>query len=128
MTPKHKLVKKIRDVKEVKVPREQGVYALFLRGDVVYVGMSVSVFGRLNSHIKDKNFDDVFFFPVKGDAGRLKRVEEAFIKALDPLLNRASLGPPTHEDLEIVSMFVKGGAPVMWATVDREHLMRRRSR
>ncbi len=63
------------------------VYFLCKEGEVVYVGQTVSMAGRMESHIRDnKQFDSVFFIPVPRSI--LSNVEKAFIKLLKPILNR----------------------------------------
>jgi hypothetical protein len=64
-----------------------GVYFLVKAGEVVYVGQSINVYGRIGSHV-DKDFDEVFWFPVP--AGELNSVEAAFIRLLKPPLNGRS--------------------------------------
>ncbi len=68
------------------------VYFLLLAGDVVYVGKTVNLVGRIEQHLEDgKSFDRVDFLPV-GD--RLEECEAAFIKLLRPPLNRRGLVEP----------------------------------
>jgi len=67
-----------------------GVYFLFKKGELVYIGQSVSVYGRV-AHYKNsegnehKDFDRVFVLPVKRES--LNQVEAALILTLRPRLN-----------------------------------------
>jgi hypothetical protein len=64
--------------------RRSGVYFLKLRGEIVYVGQSVNMFVRVNSHL-DKEFDEVLFFAC--EPHELNRWEGFFIRFLRPRLN-----------------------------------------
>lgn len=67
-----------------------GVYFLINNEEVVYVGMSLNMFNRVQEHIKnsEKLFNKVTFF----DTHRVARsaVESYYISPLNPRLNRAS--------------------------------------
>lgn len=64
-----------------------GVYFLVSRGDVVYVGQSISPTRRIGDHISEgiKSFDDVFVLDTPRPA--LDQVEAAFIALLKPKYN-----------------------------------------
>lgn len=63
-----------------------GVYLLFNRGDVVYVGQSIYVSLRINQHRQKRVvFTHFGFVPVPGDL--LKPMETAYLHALCPPLN-----------------------------------------
>lgn len=63
------------------------VYFLCLDDEVVYVGQSVQLVSRVQSHRGDgKKFDRVVYLPTP--EARLDDVEKAFIVALRPRLNR----------------------------------------
>ena len=49
------------------IPEDQGIYHLFHKGRLVYVGMSKNLRGRLLYHLKDdeKVFDAVLWFNMK---------------------------------------------------------------
>jgi hypothetical protein len=63
------------------------VYFLLLKNQVVYVGQTMNLLSRLQSHRKDKEFDDVWFVIV--DQRSLSETEKAYIKKFNPPLNRA---------------------------------------
>jgi hypothetical protein len=67
-----------------------GVYFLCHLGEVVYVGQSVNVFGRVGAHIGDKTFDSAFFARVP--RSDLDYVEGALIRSLEPKYNRGKDG------------------------------------
>jgi hypothetical protein len=64
--------------------RRSGVYFLKLRGEIVYVGQSVNMFVRVNSHL-GKEFDEVLFFAC--EPHEMNRWEGFFIRFLRPRLN-----------------------------------------
>lgn len=89
-----------------------GVYFLCLGKDVVYVGQSLNVLGRLSSHIKEKNFDRVYLLPVPKQ--ELDSVEGALIRLLKPPLNQRSknghiLGPTQRDDTTDENVSIKYG-------------------
>ncbi len=99
------------------IPREvmPGVYFLVRKGEVVYVGQSTGPMARVSSHKRDKKFDVAYMVPVPAYA--LNDVEEALIRLLSPVLNRAmktddSGGPNAlanfKGDLKLVEQFCKG--------------------
>jgi hypothetical protein len=62
-----------------------GVYFLIAGTEVVYVGQSVGVFARIQSHTQYKNFDRFAFVPCAIDA--LDKLESLYIHLLEPRLN-----------------------------------------
>lgn len=68
--------------------RVTGIYFLLNGRDVVYVGQSVDVGGRVLAHRRDpsKVFDRACYVPAKAD--ELDSLEQAFIAMLRPALNR----------------------------------------
>jgi hypothetical protein len=76
------------------------VYFLCAGDEVIYVGQSITLAGRISTHMCEavKNFDRVFFLPV--DPVDLDDVERALIKALRPVENKqqiAKTGVQEHE-------------------------------
>lgn len=65
-----------------------GIYFMCLKNEVVYVGQSTSVPGRLKQHGDSKEYDRVYFVRVASE--QLNEVENRFIKALNPKYNRQS--------------------------------------
>jgi len=74
-----------------------GIYFLCDGPDVVYVGQSVMVVGRIATHIAEgkKKFDlhRVFYIPCPPE--NLLAVESMFIQQLKPKYNGGMFGPPT---------------------------------
>ncbi len=68
--------------------RSCGVYFLILNGRVVYVGQSVHVFSRINSHTS-KNFDSYAFVPCS--EAMLNKLESLYIHVLKPPLNGTAI-------------------------------------
>lgn len=66
------------------VIKRSGVYFLKWKGEIVYVGQSVNMFVRVNSHW-DKEFDEVTFFAC--EPHELNKWEGFFIRFLRPRLN-----------------------------------------
>lgn len=62
-----------------------GVYFLRSKGEIVYVGQSVSVYGRVHQHKSSKEFDEVTLLPCKPED--LNNLEGFFIRLLRPKLN-----------------------------------------
>ena len=67
-----------------------GVYFLCHEGNVVYVGQSGNVFGRIGAHLGDKTFDSVFFARVP--QSDLDFVEGELIRTLSPKYNHNKAG------------------------------------
>lgn len=66
------------------------IYFLVENGEVVYVGQSTNLSGRLGQHVGIKPFDQVFYFLVPED--HLFEVENSLIKFLRPRLNISGKG------------------------------------
>jgi len=67
-----------------------GVYFLRSRGEIIYVGQSVNILGRIGQHKQTKEFDSVSF--VKCEKHNLNDVEGFFIRLLLPKMNIGSNG------------------------------------
>lgn len=69
------------------------VYFLIRQHEVIYIGQSKNLLGRLAQHRDDgKRWDRVLYLPVPAD--RLLDVESLWIKTLQPALNRAGRQGP----------------------------------
>lgn len=62
-----------------------GVYFLRKGNEIVYIGQSINVYGRVATHRSSKDFDTVEFLPCARD--RLDEMEGFFIRLLRPRLN-----------------------------------------
>lgn len=74
------------------------IYFLMLRGRVVYVGQSVGVYGRTEEHRRTKKFDTIHFVLVPREM--LDAAEGAFIRSINPPLNRGAPREPRWGDVE----------------------------
>jgi hypothetical protein len=74
------------DIHQLEIHR--GVYFLCRHDMVQYVGKTINVLSRLSQHMKEKDFDTVFFLPVWADEKMLEDIEFRFIDFFDPPLNR----------------------------------------
>lgn len=81
-----------------------GIYFLCLENELVYVGQSVNVIGRITSHVASKNFDRVFFLAWPPDD--LTRIEAALIRALKPKLNGVVPSSKTEHDQQIMASII----------------------
>ena len=64
--------------------RATGVYFLISNYNIVYVGQSVNIYGRLQDHT-DKQFDSFSFIPCEKNI--LDKLESLYIHVLQPKLN-----------------------------------------
>ena len=77
------------------IPDELGIYHLFYKDQLVYIGMSKSIRGRLRQHLKDKDmpFTNVLWFcsSMMRDGGidiaETLDIEYKMIKKFKPVLN-----------------------------------------
>jgi hypothetical protein len=71
--------------------KEPGVYFLVNDGQIVYVGQSIDVGGRVRTHVADpaKQFTHAAWIPC--EPARLDAVERFWINALRPAYNRAGM-------------------------------------
>ena len=77
------------------IPNELGIYHLFYEDQLVYIGMSKSIRGRLRQHLKDKDmpFNNVLWFcsslliNKEATIEDTLRIEYKMIKKFKPVLN-----------------------------------------
>ncbi len=76
------------------IPKKLGIYHLFYNDQLVYIGMSKNLRGRLTCHLKDKDmpFNNVLWFTAnnyKEDAtiSDILKIEYNMIKLFKPVLN-----------------------------------------
>lgn len=70
---------------------KQGVYFLFLRGELQYIGKSCNVYYRVGQHLGEFDFDDVWFTSINGDERTLRNVESALIDLYQPPKNKRGI-------------------------------------
>ena len=70
--------------------KESGIYFLFRKGVVVYIGASrANVYSRIIDHIKDKDFDSYFIMTCIDDNGIInKKLLEKALKAESYLIRK----------------------------------------
>ena len=81
------------------------VYFLCKNDRVVYVGQSISVAGRISTHTKDKDFDEVYLIHVPKES--LNEVESAFIRHLSPVLNGRPPINDSSKDKQLIKKFIE---------------------
>ena len=88
-------------------PRICGVYFLLYRGQVVYVGQSKDVVGRINRHVDEhlKDFDRVLYIPCPSEL--LDYYEKRLIVALRPKYNIGPRGAKTGAAALVVRVLAK---------------------
>lgn len=86
-----------------------GIYFLIKNEELVYIGKSVNIFGRVGSHLSDKDFDCFSFHEIKRPIiARL--LEKKLIFELKPKYNREVVAPTTW-DLKTLEKFYNGNIP-----------------
>ncbi len=79
----------IRDI--LSSHKDKFIYFLLNNDELVYIGKSNGgLLGRLNVHIKDKEFNDVYVRPIS-DAKSLDKYEKKWIEKYRPKLNKEFL-------------------------------------
>ena len=99
------------------VSRYLGVYFLMRGDEVVYVGSSKNVVGRVSDHRGDKDFDSVSYIVVD-EAMTLEAVEAAFILYFCGEYNKSL--PVPYERIEDVVYLVFGGEYYHPASIIKE--------
>lgn len=72
---------------QTSVRRYCGIYFLILNGEIVYVGQSINIWSRIDSHRADKEFDGIAF--EQCEEADLNRMEILYIEKYNPTLNRS---------------------------------------
>jgi len=83
----------ITDLREIDVI-PPGIYFLCRDGELVYIGQSIYPPARVGQHMKNKEFDRVFFKPVP--QSELAETEAQLITHFQPELNRHIRGGRTR--------------------------------
>lgn len=65
-----------------------GIYFLYLKGEVVYIGQALNIMTRINTHLheKKKEFDSVSWVSVPVEL--LTKIEIKYIQEHDPKYNK----------------------------------------
>lgn len=61
-----------------------GIYFLYQRGDLYYIGEAVNIARRIAEHLMTKKFDAVMYYPFGGTTDERKDLEGELIRALKP--------------------------------------------
>ena len=77
---------------------ESGVYLLFNKGEVIYIGESGSLYSRIGIHRKDKLFDSFRVLPCK--QSRRRYWEKVLIKKFLPRYNKKYAPKGSSEELK----------------------------
>lgn len=77
-----------------------GIYFLCNGSDIVYIGQAQSVFIRVSTHKREKEFDSVYFIPCHVE--QLTPLETALIHYYQPKLNRSTINNVTPIDQVIL--------------------------
>jgi hypothetical protein len=83
-------LEKYQDIIRQYVRRRQGVYALYRRGKLHYVGLASNLRSRLAHHLKDRHHDSWDRFSVYltiGDS-HLKEMESLILRIVKPIGNK----------------------------------------
>jgi len=69
-----------------KIDVKIGVYFLFKNNELVYIGKSTDIIGRLKHHLRTKDFDEYSFIELESDL--LDAYERILINIYKPILNK----------------------------------------
>ncbi|MBP7748483.1 MAG: DUF2924 domain-containing protein [Phycisphaerae bacterium] len=74
------------------VRKQHGIYALYRRGRLYYVGLASNLCGRLNSHLRDRHGQswDRFAVYLTGDNPHMKELESLVLRIVRPPGNRVA--------------------------------------
>jgi hypothetical protein len=94
-------LEKHQDVIRQYVRRRQGVYALYRRGKLYYVGLASNLRLRLSHHLKDRHRNSWDRFSVYITIGdhHLKELESLILRIVQPKGNRVAGKFPKSEDI-----------------------------
>lgn len=78
--------------------RRPSIYFLSNYDEIVYVGKSINLVGRISAHRHAMRFDRVHYFTAKPHDGNwLSDIEAAFIKTIKPSFNLTTTKSPISE-------------------------------
>jgi hypothetical protein len=82
-------IEPIPDMKEFALlPNNSCIYFLSEADEIVYIGQSINLMNRINTHRSSMSFDRVHYLNIHGQDTRwLTTIEGAFIKRVKPVLN-----------------------------------------
>ena len=83
-----------------------GVYFLFKKDKLIYIGESISIFRRIYSHIKNKDFDSYSFIKCDSKVD-IVELEKKLIIKYRPILNIKHKTKSLNENIETYEGFIK---------------------
>ncbi len=101
----------IRGLAEYVLPkRHPSVYFLSNFDEIVYIGQSIDLVGRIAAHKHKMSFDRVHYFEVMPKDGMwLTEIECAFIKKIMPVFNMSGkAAPPSERHLKHLEKYCEG--------------------
>lgn len=81
-----------------------GIYFLCKEQEIVYIGQAQSVFARVSTHKREKEFDSVYFIPCHVE--QLTPLETALIHFYKPKLNISTIANVTAVDQVILDALI----------------------
>lgn len=101
-------------------PSKRGVYILIHQGDIVYIGQSTNVLGRIGMHVSKFEFDRVLWIPASSSPERMA-IEGALIRRFNPRHCRRCSKKYIKQDKEILARFGLEPDPVAAAESKRRN-------
>lgn len=93
-------IENIYQINLSEVCNVSGIYFLCKNKKILYIGQTVNIHNRLSQHLKNKEFEDVFFVPVHRMF--LDEVERSLINHFAPPLNKQSFSDSSYRNLNLV--------------------------
>ncbi len=86
----------LKEIKAVKKPfpiGSQGIYFLFHKGKLIYIGKSKDAISRIYQHREQKrfSFDSYVIYPFPGPTEMLELAELLYIDKFKPVFNRQNI-------------------------------------
>jgi hypothetical protein len=95
------VLEEYQDIVRQYIRRRNGIYALFRRGKLYYVGLAKNLRGRLKQHLRDRHGDSWDRFSVYLTIGdtHMKELESLILRIIKPAGNRQKGKFPRSENL-----------------------------
>lgn len=103
-----------------------GIYFLFRDDELQYIGKSINVLQRLGNHMKDKDFNRVFFLPVVADSNLLEYIEMRFIDFYKPPLNKTCRSSWMYDPKAIMDALEKANIAIEMSTEEINDIEKKR--
>ena len=102
------------DLTGLSIP--SGIYFLYRKDEIQYIGQTVNILSRIGSHRQDKDFDKVFFLPVEADSTLLEYIEMRFIDFYKPPLNKTCRAS-YHYSAKVIDEALEKAHIKMWLSL-----------